>query len=99
MNPLRIQVFLPIHLLIKIAIIKMDIIKRIIGVLCMLIAPYAAFLLTTNGIAKIAAADAANKTNATTQWSILIIIFLPVMAGLFIFGLYGAKGEYSEEVQ
>jgi hypothetical protein len=40
----------------------MDILKKIIGVLCMLIAPYAAFLLTTNGIAKIAAADAANKS-------------------------------------
>ncbi|MEN9611117.1 MAG: hypothetical protein RLZZ628_1931 [Bacteroidota bacterium] len=65
----------------------------------MLIAPTAAYLLTTNGIAKIAAADAANKTNATTQWTILILIFLPVMAGLFLFGLYGAKGEYSEEIK
>ncbi|MEY4935548.1 MAG: hypothetical protein RIS64_1907 [Bacteroidota bacterium] len=76
----------------------MDIIKRIIGALCMLIAPIAAYLLASNGIAKINAADAANKTNATTQWSILILIFLPVMAGLFIFGMYGAKGEYSKEI-
>jgi hypothetical protein len=77
----------------------MDIIKRIIGVLCMLIAPTAAYLLASKGIEKIGAAAAADKTNATTQWSILILIFLPVMAGLFIFGMYGAKGEYSEEIK
>jgi hypothetical protein len=65
----------------------------------MLIAPLAAFMLASKGIEKIGAAAIADKTNATTQWSILILIFLPVMAGLFIFGMYGAKGEYSEEIK
>ena len=74
----------------------MDIVKKIIGVICMILAPVSAWFLTSNGIAKIGAALPADKTNATTQWSILILIFLPVMAGLFLFGLYAAKGEFDE---
>jgi hypothetical protein len=45
---------------------------------------------------KIAAAAPEAKANAATQWGILIFIFIPVMAGLFIFGLYGAKGEFED---
>lgn len=74
----------------------MGIIKKIIGVLCMILAPISAYLLTSKGFEKMAAADAAEKTNAITQWSILIIIFLPVMVGLFIFGWYAFKGEFEE---
>jgi hypothetical protein len=76
----------------------MDIIKKVVGFLCMLLAPTAAWLLTSEGIKKIAAALPADKTNATTQWSILILIFLPVMAGLLIFGWYAVKGEFNEAV-
>ena len=73
-------------------------IKKIIGVLCMILAPVAAYMLTAKGFEKMAAASAADKTNAVTQWSILIIIFLPVMAGLLIFGWYAVKGEFDEVV-
>jgi uncharacterized membrane protein required for colicin V production len=76
----------------------MGIIKKIIGVLCMILAPVSAYLLTSEGLKKMAAAIPAEKANATTQWSILILIFLPVMAGLFIFGWYGLKGEYEDVV-
>jgi hypothetical protein len=74
----------------------MGILKRIVGVLCMILAPVAAYLLTSEGLKKIAAAAADAKTNTTTQWSILILIFLPVMAGLLIFGWYAFKGEFEE---
>lgn len=74
----------------------MGIIKKIVGFLCMLLAPYAAYLLTSEGLKKIAAAAPDAKTNATTQWSILILIFLPVMAGLLIFGWYAVKGEFED---
>ena len=74
----------------------MGIIKRIVGGLCMPIAIFAAYLLTSEGMKKIAAAAPEAKANATTQWGILIFIFIPVMAGLFIFGMYAAKGEYEE---
>jgi uncharacterized membrane protein HdeD (DUF308 family) len=76
----------------------MGIIKRIVGVLCMVLAPVAAYLLANEGIKKIASAAADQKTNATTQWSILVLVFLPVMAGLFIFGMYAAKGEFEDAV-
>jgi hypothetical protein len=62
----------------------------------MILAPVAAYLLTSEGIKKIAAAAPADKSNATTQWSILILIFLPVMAGLLIFGWYAVKGEFED---
>jgi hypothetical protein len=74
----------------------MGIIKKVVGFLCMLLAPVAAYLLTSEGLKKIAAAAPDAKTNATTQWSILILIFLPVMAGLLIFGWYAVKGEFEE---
>ncbi len=74
----------------------MGIIKRIVGVLCMILAPVAAWLLTSEGIKKMAAAAPADKTNTTTQWLILIIIFLPVMAGLLLFGWYAVKGEFED---
>ncbi len=72
----------------------MGILKKIVGVLCMILAPVAAYLLTSEGIKKIAAAAPAAKTDTTTQWLILILIFLPVMAGLLIFGWYAVKGEF-----
>jgi hypothetical protein len=76
----------------------MGIIKKVVGFLCMLLAPTAAYLLTSEGIKKIAAAAPDAKTNATTQWSILILIFLPVMAGLLIFGWYAVKGEFEDTI-
>ena len=76
----------------------MGIIKKVVGFLCMLLAPAAAYLLTSEGLKKIAAAAPDAKTNATTQWSILILIFLPVMAGLLIFGWYAVKGEFEDAV-
>lgn len=74
----------------------MNILKRIVGVLCMLLAPVAAYVLTNEGLKKIAAAEPAERTNAITQWSILIIIFLPVMAGLFVFGRYAFNREFED---
>ena len=74
----------------------MGAIKKLVGLLCMLLAPVAAYLLTSEGLKKMEAAAPAAKTNTITQWSILIIIFLPVMAGLLIFGWYAVKGEFEE---
>lgn len=74
----------------------MGIIKKLVGVLCMILAPVAAYLLTSEGIKKMAAAAPADKTNAITQWMILILIFMPVMAGLLLFGWYAVKGEFEE---
>ncbi|WP_439554804.1 DUF6814 family protein [Dyadobacter sp.] len=34
------------------------------------------------------------RTNTTLQWFIIILIFIPICAGLVIFGYYAWKGEY-----
>ena len=77
----------------------MNNLKKIIGALCMVLAPVSAYLLTSGGLDKISKAAPTERTDAITQWSILILIFLPVMVGLFIFGWYAVKGEYSTEPQ
>lgn len=33
--------------------------------------------------------------NKPLPWIIILIVFLPVAAGLFLFGYYALKGEYS----
>lgn len=88
----------------------MNTVKKLLGIIWMITAPAAVYFLISEAIkandkalAKIAAAttDAAHtaasfaKTNANLQWGIIVTIFIPVMAGLFIFGYYGVKGEYS----
>lgn len=34
------------------------------------------------------------KLNTTLQWGIILMIFIPVCAGLVVFGYYAFKGEY-----
>lgn len=43
-----------------------------------------------------AAKEAANSIaiNTILQWSIIIIIFLPIACGMIIFGKYAIQGEY-----
>ncbi len=40
------------------------------------------------------AAEGITRTNALLQWSIILIIFIPVCIGFFIFGKYASQGEY-----
>ncbi len=53
----------------------------------------AAIKLVAAEAAKVATAEAA-KTNTVLQWSIIIVIFLPIAFGLIIFGKYAVAGEY-----
>jgi hypothetical protein len=75
----------------------------------MLLAPVSLYLIVVNALqaftkadkaiaaaatqAAKAAAEAA-KTNTVMQWSIIIIIFVPIAFGLVIFGKYAFAGEY-----
>jgi heme/copper-type cytochrome/quinol oxidase subunit 2 len=43
---------------------------------------------------KIGKAAAAVKSNTILQWVIILLIFIPVCAGFFIFGYYAYKGAY-----
>lgn len=73
----------------------MNILKRILGVVWIVLGPMIILFLVMQAIEKIAAAaEGIARTNTTLQWSIIIIIFIPICAGLMIFGYYGLKGEY-----
>jgi hypothetical protein len=69
--------------------------KKILGLVWMLLGPVMILFLIMQAIDKIAeAAEGIARTNTTLQWSIIILIFIPICAGLVIFGFYAWKGEY-----
>jgi hypothetical protein len=70
-------------------------IKKMLGLLWMLLAPVIILFLFMQAVDKIAqAAEGIDRTNTALQWSIIILIFIPICAGLAIFGFYAWKGEY-----
>jgi len=90
----------------------MNIIKKALGLVWLLLGPFAAYLLISQAIKAIAKADTvlaaatsdkarvvaeAAKTNTTLQWGIIVLIFVPVAIGLVIFGKYSLQGEYDSE--
>jgi hypothetical protein len=73
----------------------MNALKRLLGIVWIILGPVIILFLVMQAIEKIAAAaEGIARTNTTLQWSIIIIIFIPICAGLMIFGYYGVKGEY-----
>ena len=42
------------------------------------------------------APEGVSKTNTALQWGIILFIFIPISAGLVIFGYYAYKGEYDK---
>jgi fatty acid desaturase len=71
----------------------MNTLKRLTGVLCMLIGPAIMVMLVWGAIRNI---DPAGRleVNKPVPWVIIITIFIPVAIGLVIFGWYAWKGEY-----
>ena len=71
----------------------MNILKRLVGILCMLIAPAIVIVLLIGVINNIDAAGS-HDINKPIPWIIIISIFTPIAVGLMIFGWYAWKGEY-----
>jgi hypothetical protein len=80
----------------------MNQLKKIMGIAWMLIAPLVIYILVAGAVNNIG--HGTKDINKPVPWIIIITIFTPVAAGLFIFGYYAFKGEYkhlpenSEEV-
>jgi hypothetical protein len=75
----------------------MNALKKFLGLVWMLLGPVIIIFLFMQASEKIAlAAEGIARTNTTLQWSIIILIFIPICAGLVIFGYYGWKGEYDK---
>ncbi len=75
----------------------MNTIKKMLGLVWILLAPSLVIFMIMQAIEKVAnAAEGIARTNTLLQWSIIIIIFIPICIGLAIFGLYALKGEYTQ---
>jgi hypothetical protein len=74
----------------------MNSIKKILGIVWMLLAISAAYFIIHAAAVNIKA-EAKLDINKPLPWLIIIIVFLPVAAGLFLFGYYAVKGEYSKK--
>lgn len=72
----------------------MNAIKKYLGIIWMLLSPAIIIFLFWQAADKIGKASEATKANITLQWSIILIIFLPICVGLLIFGYYAIKGYY-----
>jgi len=69
----------------------MNTIKRIAGVLWIILGPLAIYYLVNTAAREI------NKKpviDTKIQWAVFIIVFIPIAIGIMIFGYYAVKGEY-----
>ena len=75
----------------------MDQIKRILGLLWMVLGPAIMTLLVYSAVQNIGRGkgDIANPL----PWAIIIFVFIPVAIGMTIFGWYAWKGEYDGEIK
>lgn len=71
----------------------MTTLKRIAGIVWILLGPLAVFFLIRTASSEIIA-----KPSADTwiQWSVFVLVFLPIAFGLSLFGYYAMKGEYDQ---
>ena len=76
----------------------MNILKRYLGIIWMLVGPLAIFFLVKSAIYNISAGGKGD-INKPLPWIIIIAIFTPIAIGLVIFGWYAWKGEYDGEIK
>jgi predicted Na+-dependent transporter len=69
----------------------MNAIKRIMGVVWMLLGPVAIFFLVNTALAEIAKKPV---IDTKIQWGVFVVVFIPIAIGLMIFGYYAYRGEY-----
>lgn len=72
----------------------MNTIKKILGFVWMLLAPVVIILLVAGAFINIG--QGSKEINQPVPWVIIIAIFTPIAIGLFIFGYYCVKEEYSK---
>jgi len=70
----------------------MNQVKKILGLLWMVIAPVIIYFLIMGAVHNIG--EGVKDINKPIPWIIIISIFTPIAIGLMIFGYYALKGEY-----
>jgi len=74
----------------------MNSVKKLLGYVWMLMAPALICFLVYQAVEKISAATDIQKANITLQWVIILLVFLPICVGFFIFGRYASTNEYAQ---
>ncbi len=69
----------------------MNTLKRILGLIWMLLGPFAIAYLVKTAVAEIAKKPV---IDTKIQWGIFIAVFIPIAIGMVIFGYYAIHGEY-----
>ena len=73
----------------------MNMLKKIMGVLLMILAPVVIYFLIMGAVHNIDSAGT-KDINKPIPWIIIIVIFTPIAIGLMIFGFYSVKGDYDK---
>ena len=73
----------------------MNQLKKMMGVLWMILAPVVIYFLIMGAVHNIDSAGT-KDINKPIPWIIIIAIFTPIAVGLMIFGFYSLKGEYDK---
>ena len=69
----------------------MNQLKRLLGIVWMLVAPLAIFYLVKTALHEIARKP---EIDTKIQWLVFVIVFIPIAVGFFLFGYFAWKGEY-----
>jgi len=71
----------------------MNALKRALGIVWIILGPLLLFYLIKTG-----ASEIAKKPGIDTkiQWSVFILVFIPIAIGLVIFGYYALRNEYED---
>lgn len=69
----------------------MNIVKRALGIVWIIMGPVVLFWLIRTGMSEIARKPV---IDTKIQWGVFIGIFIPIVVGLVLFGYYSLKGEY-----
>ena len=70
-------------------------VKKYLGIVWMILSILLVGFMLYQAVDKVGMAPAgALKTNTMLQWIIILLVFIPICVGLFIFGKYALGGEY-----
>ena len=72
----------------------MNTIKKLLGVIWMVLSPITIAFLIYETVIKYQEALPQAKANTLLQWCIILLIFIPIAIGLFLFGKYAFENEY-----
>ncbi len=75
----------------------MNVIKKILGLVWIILGPVLISIAVMQANQELGTVKPEKFQETMMFWVIIITIFVPIMAGLSLFGLYALKGEYDSK--